>query len=229
MNLINFHCHHLASQECIEVLSTEEINNDILHSLNKDKFFTIGLHPWKLQDFPTLFPIFKEMILKYKDHPQFLGAGEFGIDKVKCEVSLKEQEECLKEILLFLKEQKIQTFILHNVKAHAEIIRVFESCFDHLTNLKVVFHDFNGNAQMIKEISNKLNPYFSIGPTYYKKNSKISSDIESIPLDKLFLETDDSDISIQDHYLEIERKLNLEEKLAKQCLTNFLDLREVLR
>lgn len=227
MNLVNFHCHTFSDNHHIEVLSTEEVTESFVKELKDNQFFTIGLHPWKLQNFKELFPTFKELINKYKDHPQFLGAGEFGIDKVRCDVSLEQQISFLKKILTFLKIEEIEVLVFHNVRAHQEIFEVLSDTFENMKEIKTIFHDFNGNKETIKFLSDKLDCYFSVGPTYYRKNSKISQALNEISLNRLFLETDDSSISIEDHYNEVEKKLAQQGKLAKQCLTNFQSLKEV--
>lgn len=86
--------------------------------------------------------------------------------------------------------------ILHCVKAYADIQGIRKA-----GNYKMpwILHGFNANKQTADQLI-KMNFYLSFGKALLDSESKAAQTFPLIPIKNIFLETDDSDISIKDLY-----------------------------
>lgn len=105
-------------------------------------------------------------------------------------------------------------------------------CFNELLSIKkvlrprvpIVVHGFNANLQIGEQLMAK-DFYFSLGAALLNQESNASQLLEKLPLERLFLETDDADISVQTLYkIVAERKGISSENLQNLLYENFLML-----
>lgn len=158
------------------------------------QFYSIGIHPWFLN--ADKLDTSMDQLRSVAEKPNILAIGECGID-LAIETSLEIQEYA------FLEQAKIaentgKPLIIHCVRAYHIIGKL-------LAKLKPkspwIFHGFNQNAETVAQLLQK-GAYFSIGSDIFAKNSRIRKSIGSIPLERVFLETDESDYSIEEIYNE---------------------------
>ncbi|MDD0853234.1 TatD family hydrolase [Halobacteriovorax sp. GB3] len=221
MSLINFHTHsgNQTFEEGPEIhsLSWPEENHELLH---EQGLFSLGIHPWSLGQKKIDWDEFERMILTIYERDNFFALGETGIDLVK-KNHLKEQEKIFeKHIQLANKIRK--PLIIHCVRAQNLIIKYSKKYINHTP---WVLHDFNANEQMISDMV-KRDFYFSLGPTILKETSKIRQNIRLVPIDRIFIETDDSNYSIKHMYNEMASLLKIDvNALASEIEKNFLRLK----
>lgn len=183
---INIHTHRPPSQDewCIQnVHENFSSTNTLFH-------YSIGLHPWYIsQDsFPHEFELVSIAIKK----EEILAIGECGLDRV-CETPFAFQK------LVFIEHIKLanetaKPLIIHCVRAHREIIEILK---ENAINVPVIFHGFNNNETIAKSLLEE-GYYLSLGAAIF--NPSLQYTFAKIPIEKIFLETDDSPRSIQEIY-----------------------------
>lgn len=185
--------------------------------INKKIIPCFGIHPWYAEDFNDMTQKYLEnILLKY---PKSL-IGEIGLDNVK-NIDFSLQKE------VFTAQLKIASIfkrpvILHCVKAYEQMLNILSQY-----RLKTfLLHGYNGSESYTEHFT-KINGYFSINTKILKENnSKAIKVLKSIPINKLLLETDASDIQSLDNIkLVYEKasqilKINIE-TLAKIIIDNF--------
>lgn len=179
------------------------------------EYFTAGIHPWDVEE------IDKNKALKELDfllkHKKCVGIGEIGLDKY-CGTNLDLQLEIFRKQLELGKNSSQKVLIIHCAKAYQEIIQEKISSSD---NYKWVLHGFNGSEELIQSLK-AHGFYFSIGGLLLNKKSKISKYFKQIPIDRLFLETDENNFSIEKIYLEGAKKRHIDVNQLQNSIQNNL-------
>lgn len=209
---INIHTHKSGIDE--NVFALENITIEQNFNLDIGHFYSMGLHPWYLdkqfkdQDFQDL-----EILA---NSPQIIVIGEIGLDRM-IETDFNLQIEMFERQLL-LAEKINKPVLIHCVKAFSEIISVKKRL---KPRINMIIHGFNQNEQILVQLL-KHNFYISIGEAVLNPNSYAAMLIHQIPIEFLFLETDDSYVSINEIYAETARILNIDEsELIDQINQNF--------
>ena len=150
--------------------------------------------------------------------PNVLAIGECGLDRL-CDTSFPLQE------MVFVKQIRwaneiAKPLIIHCVRAFPETLRILKSCSN---GMPVVFHGFN-NKQEIAEQLLKEGYYLSFGKSLLHPNQETI--FNNIPLNRVFLENDDSDIAISSLYEQAARikQMSVEtmsSEMKKNLLTVF--------
>jgi TatD DNase family protein len=212
LKYIDIHTHKSGIDE--NVFALENITIDENFNLEIDHFYSIGLHPWYLekefkeQDFQDL-----EIL---SNSPQIIAIGEIGLDRM-IETDFNLQIEMFERQLL-LAEKVNKPVLIHCVKAFSEIISVKKRL---KPRINMIIHGFNQNEQILVQLL-KHNFFLSIGEAVLNPNSNAAMLIQQIPIECLFLETDDSNVSIKEIYQESAKILKISEnELINQINQNF--------
>ena len=113
--------------------------------------------------------------------------------------------------------------VIHSVKAHNEILKLKK---DTQPNANWVIHNFTGSQQMALDFIDH-GFYLSICHHIKNENSRINQFFHQLPKNKIFLETDDFDISIKELYHVAAKKMMMSiDELKSQLVYN---LQEFLR
>jgi TatD DNase family protein len=159
-------------------------------SIPDSVYFSIGVHPWKIPEYNQNDSALIEKI----KHSRCLAIGECGLDKLR-------GEEFEKQISVFVKhirwsEHYKKPLIIHCVKAFNEIIKLKKE-----TNPKQawIIHGFNSKSSVLKELLNQ-GFYISIGTDLMNNVEKLNSYMSIVPDNRLFFETDESELSISEIY-----------------------------
>ena len=181
---INIHTHHLSKDNGV-FLFNNRFGFDT--ELYLEKYFSIGIHPWDA-DLQVSTSDFEKII----QHPNCLAIGECGLDKV-IDVDLELQKNIfISQLDLAVKFQK--PVLIHCVKAFDELIKI---CSSYHSKIPLVIHGFNKSFQLAKQLTDK-GFYISLNHSVFKKEDV---DFDVLPLEKLFLETDNNEfILIEDVY-----------------------------
>ncbi|MCR9204435.1 MAG: TatD family hydrolase [Halobacteriovoraceae bacterium] len=177
----------------------------------------IGLHPWYLPD------TIQEGLLQLEKWDSLIptfGFGECGLDRLKGP-DLTIQIKFLEAQLKWAEEKEKPFVVFHCVRAFPEIIKTLNK---NIFSGKIVFHDFRANPELTQELLKRPKVFFSLGSLLFlnQYSEKQTQMINLIPLEKLFLETDDSDQQIKlaySRYCEI-TNTNLSD-LTTQVKKNF--------
>lgn len=216
---LNFHAHQQMPAEKEIVIQSLFLQNDLIIPSSDKIFFTAGLHPWhadKLND-----ESIEKRLRKLITDNRIVAVGEIGIDKLKGP-GLDIQREVFRNQVEIAKEHNLPV-IVHSVKAHDEVLKLK---LESKSNRSWVIHHFNGSKQMAFDLLNH-GFYLSLSHHINNTKSRLNSYLTNLPLDRIFLETDDFDIDIKLLYRLLAGKLKLSEsKLKKQLIENlksFLD------
>lgn len=209
MNYIDIHSHYKKStghKFALNNLEKEQIYEFIRNGHFPEKS-CLGIHPWwvdQLHD--DEIDQFFLQIEKVKD--QIIAIGECGLDRVH-HADFERQKMVFKKHLEFSSKLPL---ILHNVRASSDLYN-----FINVTNSRaIIIHDYQGSVQETKEWL-KRGAYFSYGrKLLIGKNSKALESLEIIPLDRIFLETDDMTADIEEVYLAFSVRQNID--LYKVCM-----------
>lgn len=206
---IDIHTHQLYTDDTLSVY------NDVLTSDNQNRYVSIGLHPCSNTQHDQL----QELELLCQTNPAMIAIGECGLDKL-CGTDWELQVKIFTHQIQLSKKYN-KPLIIHCVKA-------FQECLALLKNhpQPVIFHGFTKHPNVAQQIV-ASGHYISLGPNLFKQSDRIQKLLEVIPFDKLFLETDNATIAIQEVYnfycsaAEIELQL-LKEQMCKNFLSIFV-------
>ena len=138
-------------------------------------------------------PIFL-YIWRYLIHQALLGIGETGIDR-RCSTPVEIQKSLFRDHIT-LSEKLKKPLIIHCVKSASDIVSLFKQ-----SNIQQnwLIHGFNGRTGAFDLLASQ-GFHFSFGAALMLSDSNSSKHIKQLPLSRVFLETDDSDISIEEVY-----------------------------
>ena len=190
IDFLDIHTHQAAVKPGVISIESLSLTNDIFLAMPKKKPISIGLHPW----FASVDKLELQMkyltVLARQENVKLI--GECGLDSLKGEKI--ENQILILEQQIALAEELNKPLILHCVRRFTELIAL-------KTRLNVyvpmVIHGFNKNEELGKQlIGNGF--LLSFGASVLKENSGAAKLIKD--LDCFFLETDDSQITIQEIY-----------------------------
>ena len=155
-------------------------------------FCSIGFHPWHIEQFPA-----EKMMNALQTHAGnrlVLAIGECGLDK-NIQTALWIQEK------VFLAQLEIaesvgKPVIIHCVRAYTEIIKLRKSL---KWTVPWLFHWFNSSYEVATDLI-ESGCYLSFGRSLLKPDGKNAGVFAKLPVDRLFLETDDANVSVEELY-----------------------------
>ncbi len=155
-------------------------------------FYSIGFHPYnvgKVDEEETLAGVRMAV-----EHPRILAVGETGLDK-SIKIPMEDQ------LRIFEKQVKIaESFdlpvILHVVRSFNEMIGFMKA---HQPVVPMIIHGYNGSAQMVEDLV-EAGFLISFGEAITRAHSKIIEALQRVPVEKMFLETDEGDMDIRELY-----------------------------
>lgn len=212
MPLINFHTHRPAgspNELSIRSVSPEEAVLGVPSGI-----FTVGIHPWDATRIEVQEWI--EAMDGLAASTRVAGVGEVGLDRLRgCELTI--QEEILRRQIC-VAERHRKPVVIHCVRAWDRLMRL-RGELNPTTPWSV--HGFMGSRELAKQLVDS-GFYLSFGSILLNPVSKTIESIRAVPLDRLFLETDNSDASILNIYQAASRILMVElENLQAQILDNY--------
>ena len=197
MNLFNFHHHTLGNFYGIYNL---ELGENVPES-----YFSVGIHPKKIdQNWEKHFEAFKKISLQ----DNCLAIGECGLDAL-IDIDANLQKTVFERQILWANEIQ-KPVIIHCVKWFQELIP-----FQKLAEVPLIIHGFNKKKSVTDEML-KHGFFLSFGKSVLY-NLSLQSILKEIPIDKIFLETDDTDFDIAELYQKVSeiKEISLEELQKK--------------
>lgn len=209
MNFLDFHSHQASNGNSVfnVIFGKNEIPENGL--------FTIGLHPWYLNNIHQ--EDFRKTVESLSENKHFIGIGECGLDKL-CQTDFKLQLSIF-EFQIQVSEQIKKPLIIHCVKAFDELM-MFKKTKN--PKQKWIIHGFNKNEN-VAEMLIKQGFYLSLPYKILQSESRLLSLLGVIPIEKLFLESDDfKEADMPNFYDVVAQKLGIKtEKLHDLILENF--------
>ena len=164
-------------------------------------FTSLGLHPYKAESLSA--ELLKQMRNLFKTN-NFLAIGECGLD-ASIDVDFNIQKKAF-EAQIALSEEFELPLIIHSVKANAEVLKLYKS---HNPKQTWIIHQFSGSEQEAWSFLKESNIYLSFGKLLFQTSARVNQYLAKLPLDRIFLETDNTNLSIEDVYKEAARRLSL--------------------
>ena len=185
MDFFNIHTHSLVHPES-EILAQSP---DLFPSDKLPVYTSIGIHPWFLTEENAESQW--KALQKQVSHPSVLAIGEGGLDKLKGP-DMELQVKILKQQVA-LSEEKSLPLIIHCVKAFNELIQLKKELKPHQP---WIIHGFRGKEALAIDCI-RHGFYLSYGE-HFQENA-----LKATPQEKLFIETDESEVPIQEIYQSI--------------------------
>ena len=154
--------------------------------------YSVGFHPYnvgKTDETETL-----NAVMSATQHPRIFAIGEIGLDK-SIEAPMDQQQRVF-EKQVEIAESAGLPVILHVVRAFNEMIEFMNS---RKPSVPMIIHGYNGSREMVEDLVG-AGFLISFGEAIARDHSKIVESLLSVPLDKLFLETDEGDLDIREIY-----------------------------
>jgi TatD DNase family protein len=208
---IDIHTHHPVYTEGIISIPSLFLQDIDIQNV-PTKYFSAAIHPWHASNFTTL--TIRTMLENLIMQPGLIAIGETGLDKV-CKADYQQQKLIFELHLEFAKNYH-KPLIIHAVKSWNELIEYFK-----LTKVPLILHGYSEGIVLTRQLIN-LGCNFSLGKSVLQISPRFREAIQIIPLDSLFLETDDSLTTIIEIYQEVSAILGLSvEELKNQIYKNF--------
>ncbi len=209
-NYIDIHTHKPANKNItlLNIFAGYELPN------NYSGYWSCGIHPWHLQNYNLDNALVK--LQKSLSDKKMLAIGEAGLDK-NTSASMEHQELAFRQQIK-LSESYNKPLIIHCVKSYNEVLNIRKA-----TRAKQawVLHGFNGSYELAMQCINE-NCMLSYGHLLLNENSKAYKQFHKIPLENVFFETDEADISISEIYKTGAQLKNISlETLKKNIYNNF--------
>lgn len=168
------------------------IYNLIPGEISYENYFSAGIHPWFIDELNFENQLKNLEVILQNKYCIFI--GECGLDKLKCSDFAIQQKVFSAQINLAVKFGK--PMIIHCVKAFDETISLFKN---KISSDKIIFHGFHKSAELALDLTSE-GFYISLGKIFFSHPEKAKVILEKVNHEKLFLETDDMDISIEEIY-----------------------------
>lgn len=153
-------------------------------TVGRGSYYSIGIHPWEVRESNVSQQLsFLQQQLQRK---QFVAVGEAGLDKL-AKAPMELQLAVFKEQVK-LSEKLGLPLIIHCVKAMEELLGVKK---ESRPQQPWIWHGFRGKPEQAVQLLKK-GFYLSFGEYYPDETMRI------VPDERLFLETDDSLLDIED-------------------------------
>ena len=183
MDCFNIHTHTILHPE------REIVSYDVSAFSPGEGCASVGIHPWTLTEENANSQW--EVLQKLVQDKRIIAIGESGLDKLKGP-SLELQTNLFRKEIL-LSEAKGLPLVIHCVKAFNELIQLRKKI---LPQQPWIVHGFRGKFPLAEDLL-KHGCFLSFGDKFQVEA------VKNTPIDRLFVETDDSDISIKDIYQNI--------------------------
>lgn len=216
MQKIDLHTHQPKSDSLVQILN---VFAQDLPFADDENLYSAGLHPWHIKW------VNPEACLRSLDlagsQKNLVAIGVCGLDR-SIDTDMAIQEDYFKQ-QIEIAQRHSKPLIIHCVRAFSELIKIKKEFHN---TIPWIIHGYQANQATTLQLL-RHNFYFSVGESLLTNPMKKET-LGLIPLDHLFLETDDREGSISSIYAIAAPLLNLdEESLGLVIAENFRLLFEI--
>lgn len=208
MQVIDFHTHQIKEPENTQILNI--LAQDLLPE-EPACLFSTGLHPWHIGEVDPERCF--QAINRVAPQKNMLAVGECGLDR-SITTGFALQEWCFEQQIK-IAENHHKPLIIHCVRAYSDLLKLKKATN---SGLPWIIHGYHGNLETTLSLM-KHKFYFSVGEQLLNDKSKLAV-LRSIPLDRLFLETDEGKLSIATIYTIASQILEIAEKELVQIIAS---------
>jgi TatD DNase family protein len=188
---INIHGHRQANN-IQEWVMTNLMARDYPPDDIENGYYSVGFHPYNVGKVDL-----EETLNKVRlstENPNVLAIGEIGLDKT-IKAPLEEQMVVF-ERQVDIAEMTELPVILHVVRAFNEMVEFMQA---HNPSVPMIIHGYNGSREMAEQLV-RAGFLISFGEAIAGEHSRIVEALLSVPVEKLFLETDEGGLDIREIY-----------------------------
>lgn len=204
---IDIHTHRPAPETLrVVALRSQRLGTDPAPALRP---YSCGIHPWDADRTDT------DRLLEEAATAPCAAIGEIGLDYARGSRD-DDRQQRLFTAQLAIADRRCLPVVLHSVRAFEEIMTQLALYPD----VTAVFHGFVGSPQQA-ERAVAAGHYLSFGHASFRSPKSVEA-MRQMPLERLFLETDDGEVAIDSVYDEAARLLGLPtEALLETLYFNF--------
>ncbi len=188
---VNIHAHRRSANDREWVL-TSMFAQDYPPEDPGSGHFSVGIHPWHLFRFDTNEQL--ESVRIALEDPHVLAVGEAGLDTLA---------EAPMELQRSVFESQVELAQYANVAVIIHAVKTYHHFPEFVKNSQptapMIIHGYRGSAQMAADLVD-AGFYLSFGEPLLRRDRKTETLMRSVPLESLFLETDESDTPIEEIY-----------------------------
>lgn len=188
---INIHGHRQASS-IEEWVMMNLMAKDFPPEDIENGYYSVGFHPYnigKVDEHETL-----DRVRRAVEHPRVLAIGEIGLDK-SLETPLEKQLQIFEKQVEIAESAELAV-VLHVVRSFNELLGFMRA---QQPAVPMIIHGYNGSVQMAEELV-KAGFLISFGEAITREHSKIIEALQKVPVEMMFLETDEGDMDIREIY-----------------------------
>lgn len=214
---INAHTHLAGDEETISVVN---LNPEALLKMESNMYYSIGLHPWYIPEEGS--GKILKAIGEAARSEEVVAIGECGLDKLSA-VPM--------DLQMYVFEQQVEIaekvgkpLIIHCVRSFNELIQIKMHTG---SEVEWIIHGFNSKLELADMLI-RHEMYFSFGKALLNPESNASKVLPQLEDEHYLLETDDSNVRIQDVYESAAGLIGMDMELLKlSMLTNFINIFKV--
>lgn len=211
MCYIDFHAHTYKAEHKNYSVCSVRINE--IEEIEGRGPFTLGIHPWDSLDKKNDLQLDK--LKKFVQNPKVIAVGEIGLDRLRG-ANLDVQTELFKNQVLIAEEAQ-KPVVIHCVRSFSEIQQLRKT-LNPTTPWAI--HNFMGNEQIAKSLI-KQGFYLSFCIAI-AKSQKLCNALNSVPIERVFFETDDFIENVEDVYFAAAKCLKVKTKeLVDKVFENY--------
>lgn len=188
---INIHGHRQASS-IDEWVMMNLMAKDFPPEDIENGYYSVGFHPYNVEKADE-----QETLDKVKtavEHPRVLAVGEIGLDK-SIEAPMEKQLRIFEKQVAIAESANLAV-MLHVVRSFNEMLEFMKA---NQPVVPMIIHGYNGSPQMAEELV-KAGFMISFGEAITREHSKIIEALQRVPVESMFLETDEGDMDIRELY-----------------------------
>lgn len=214
---IDIHSHgRCNSGDGISIVENIMVHEGITPGDNPEQICSYGIHPWfiDLNNHQEQLRILKENA----GHSNLIAIGEAGFDRLRGPASELQREVFEEQVKIA--DSYLKPVIIHCVKGWEELLVAHKKLKPKRPWL---IHGFRGNENLAAQLISK-GMYISFWFDFVIRPESTPL-LKSVPLHRIFLETDGADVDIRDIYKKVSRDLDLSvEELKAKIVSNFFNL-----
>ena len=208
MQQVDLHTHNIKNNRSIQILN---IFAQDLPVTDSEYVFSSGIHPWHIGNVNQDECL--HLIEGSAKKNNMLAIGECGLDR---SISIPiELQQTLFQKQVRISEEYSKPIIIHCVRAFSDLLNTRKKT---KSQLPWILHGYTGNKETTQNLT-RQGFYFSIGLNFLRNQSKHDI-LRLIPYERLFLETDDSELPIENIYILAAQILNVDIELLSEVLFN---------
>lgn len=186
--LTDTHCHRINPGD-IRSIYNIMINDDaVTLPHGQHIYFSAGIHPWDAGNIRSVWLDNMKILLNFD---QVIAVGECGLDK-NSPVAIEKQLEVF-EMQIKLSESLKKPLVIHCVGCYNELMNLQKTL---IPKQAWIIHGFRGKPEMATQLI-RAGMYISYGEKFNPES------VQATPVDKMLVESDDSEIPLQELYLAI--------------------------